>query len=225
MTAPAPAETSLKALLEEGFCLLALLRAGAWPRETQGFDGQLAALLDRFEQRARQLGKPPEAVGLAKYAFCALADEILLRAESPLREAWERAPLQLRLFGEHLAGEGFFRRLDPLLQEPARHAELLEVFHSCLLLGFQGRYLLEEPLRLQELIERAGRELRRVRGEPGFAPQALPARFAAPGRGRVTPWGFAALLAGMALLIFLSFKVALRAQASGLARTAASRLP
>ena len=119
--APVPAPP-LKALLEDGFGLLALLRNGAWPQR-EDFRARLEALLGQFERRAQALGKPPEAVQEAKYAFCALADEILLGADSPLRDSWGGAPLQLSLFGEHLAGEGFFRRLEQLRQDPAaRHA-------------------------------------------------------------------------------------------------------
>jgi type VI secretion system protein ImpK len=214
---PAPA-ASLKDLLEDGFALTAMLRNGAWPQDPD-FRGRCEALLARFERRALAQGKPPEAVAEAKFAFCALADEILLGAHSPLREDWGGAPLQLSLFGEHLAGEGFFRRLERLRQDPAQHQEPLEVFHACLLLGFQGKYLLDGPERLHWLTARVGEELARTRG-PGarFAPHAQPGfRFTAPGRRGLTPWGFALLLGGAALALFLVLQLALRAQVSGLA--------
>jgi type VI secretion system protein ImpK len=219
---PGPEPLTLKALLEDGFALLALVRNGAWPR-AEDFRARLEALLSQFERRALALGKPAEPVAEAKYAFCALADEIMLSSDSPLRDEWGGAPLQLSLFGEHLAGEGFFRRLDLLRQDPAAQVETLEVYHSCLLLGFQGKYLLMDPDRLQWLIARVGEELARTRGPaPSFAPQARPAfRFTTPGRREVPLWGFCALLGGAALGLFLLFHLLLRSQASGLAGAAA----
>jgi type VI secretion system protein ImpK len=217
--APVPAPP-LKALLEDGFGLLALLRNGAWPQR-EDFRARLEALLGQFERRAQALGKPPEAVQEAKYAFCALADEILLGADSPLRDSWGGAPLQLSLFGEHLAGEGFFRRLEQLRQDPAARLETLEVFHMCLLLGFQGKYLLDDPERLHWLTARLGEELARHRGEAPFAPHALPGfRFAGPGRRSVPLWGYGALLAGAALSLFLGFTFLLGTQTSALAERA-----
>ena len=218
------AEPTLKTLLETGLGLLAMLGNGAWPDPPGPFPARLEALLDDFAARALALGKPPEAVDQASYAVCALADELLLASGSPLREAWSRAPLQLRRFGEHLAGEGFFRRLDQLRQDPVRHWEALEVYHACLLLGFRGRYLLEGAEHLPGLVERTGRDLVRARGEgPRLAPEALPAPLPPrPGAALpdLPPWGWAALLAGAALVLFLGFRLSLGQRAGRLAHPA-----
>jgi type VI secretion system protein ImpK len=48
-------------------------------------------------------------------------------------------PLQLHYFGENVAGEGFFTRLDSLLADGRRLA-VLRVYQLCLLFGFQGKY-------------------------------------------------------------------------------------
>jgi len=218
------AEPTLKTLLETCLGLLAMLRNGAWPDPPEPFPERLESLLDGFAQRALALGKPLEAVDQASYAVCALADEILLASGSPLRETWSRAPLQLRRFGEHLAGEGFFRRLDQLRQDPARHWEALEVYQACLLLGFRGRYLLEGTEHLPGLVERTGRDLVRARGEgPRFAPVACPAPLPPESRRALPdlpPWGWAALLAGAGLALFLGFQLSLGLQAGRVARSA-----
>lgn len=208
-----PNPPTLKDLLEEGLCLLAHLRGGAWPREAQAFQSRLDQLLAAFEAAARSLGKPPGAVEEAKYAFCALADEVLLAADSPLRDAWERAPLQLRHFGEHLAGEGFYRRLDALRRDPRPALESLEVYHACLLAGFQGKYLLEAPGKVQFLADRVGQDLDRVRGPaPALAPHARPAFVHPGGRRDVPAWGLCALSGIAALTLFLALKFALFAE-------------
>ena len=100
-----PFSKYLQELLEDGIYLLFLLRNSNAPNSLAEFNKRIDLFLDQFETNARNLGKPPAAVSDAKYAFCALMDEIILSSEFAIREDWERAPLQLRLFGEHLAGE------------------------------------------------------------------------------------------------------------------------
>ena len=99
-----PFTKNLLELLEDGIYLLFLLRNNNAPNSLAEFNKRVDQFLDQFEANARNLGKPPAAVRDAKYAFCALMDEIILSSDFPIREDWERAPLQLRLFGEHLAG-------------------------------------------------------------------------------------------------------------------------
>jgi type VI secretion system protein ImpK len=221
-----PSGPTLCDLLEEGWCLLSLLRGGAWPRDAAAFRARLEGLLTAFEAQALRHGKGAGA-GEAVYAFCALADEILLSGSSPLREDWERAPLQLTRYGDHLAGEGFFRRLERLRENPVDNREALEAFHACLLLGFQGRYLLQEPGALPWLTAQVGRELARIRGEePAFAPHAEPAfRYPAPRHRRVPPWGYSLLLVMVALTIHHAFAYLLWCQTGAATRGAFSPLP
>jgi type VI secretion system protein ImpK len=78
----------------------------------------------------------------AKFAYCAAVDEMVLSSQFKIRADWERRPLQLVLFGEQLAGEVLPVSGGCRAQGAAR-LQSLEVFHMCLLLGFQGKYLLE----------------------------------------------------------------------------------
>ena len=62
-----------------------------------------------------------------------------------IRDARELQSLQLHLFGDHLASENFFHRLEELRVQGASQLPSLEVYHYCLLLGFEGKYRLEGP--------------------------------------------------------------------------------
>lgn len=210
---PDPPRATLRILLEEGLCLLALLRAGAWPRDPQAFRERLEILLAEFDARGAAAGRPRAALAEARYAFCALADETLLDGASPVREAWARAPLQLAYFGEHLAGEGFFRHLDTLRQDPASNWEVLEVYHACLLLGFTGKFRLEGSEGLAAVLERTAREVRQARGEPvPLAPHAEPAARARGGAAAPLPlWGLLSAAGLASLALFGAFHLALRA--------------
>ena len=218
ITATASNAPALKDMLQEGIYLLFLLRNGNLPESAGELGRRIDDFLALFEKSARNFGKTPEAIESAKYAFCALLDETILSCEGGLRDEWERAPLQLRLFGEHLAGEGFFDRLDMLRLDPDRNIETLEVYYTCLVLGFQGKYLLEGTERLSYLIGRIGQEIAQARGgKAGFAPHwKLPFRFQEFVRHELPLWLFFALVAGLAVAIFLAYSYFLGNQADSL---------
>lgn len=202
-----PAAPSLKELMEDGVYLLFLLRNGNPPATQAEFNRRVDGFLSTFEKNARNFNKAPEAIHDAKYAFCALMDEIMLSSDFAIRDDWERAPLQLRLFGEHLAGEGFFDKLETLRLTPDKNVETLEVFHTCLILGFQGRYLLEGTEKLNYLITRLGQEIAHARGGiPEFAPHwKLPFKFNDYVRHELPLWLYFALLSFVAVVIFLLY--------------------
>ncbi len=202
-----PHAPTLRGLLEDGIYLLFLLRDRNAPESLGTFTQRIDGFLADFERHAHNFGKSGEAIEHAKYAFCSLLDEIILASEFGIREEWERMPLQLRLFGEHLAGEAFFERLETLRLDPAKNIEPLEVFHTCLLLGFQGKYLLEGEEKLAYLTQRVGQEIRQVRGgKTEFAPHwKLPHRFPAYIRNELPIWLYFALLAAVAAAMVLAY--------------------
>ncbi|MHA4866255.1 type IVB secretion system protein IcmH/DotU [Duganella sp. PWIR1] len=175
--APAPAASlapqTLLDLMYDGFYALFMLKNGNGPQENAEFANRMTQFLDDFGRAARKHGASPDDIDAAKYAFCAAVDEIILRSPFAIRDTWERRPLQLVLFGEQLAGENFFIRLESLRARGSAHLQALEVFHMCLLLGFQGRYILEGSEKLNYLTARLGDEIAHMKGKRGgFAPHA-----------------------------------------------------
>jgi len=188
---------SLLDLMSDGFYLLMLLKRGQLPTTEQTFVESVQRFLETVERSASKLGIASEDVYSSKYAFCAAVDEAMLSQPSELREAWERNPLQLRLFGEHLAGEHFFDRLEQLRAQGGPRLSSLEVYHYCLLLGFEGKYRLEGPEKLGYLTARLGDEITYLKGKrAAFAPHWAPPDRIAHALRRVTPlWAPAAVLA------------------------------
>lgn len=160
-------------LMHEGFHMLSLLRHGSAPPGEAEFAAAIRSFLDELGSHARELHIAAEDIDAAKYAFCAALDETILASAFPLRDAWERRPLQLLLFGDQLAGEHFFDKLEQLRLRGSERLQALQVFHMCLLLGFKGRYALDDADRLSYLTARLGDEIAHLRGkEKGFAPRA-----------------------------------------------------
>jgi type VI secretion system protein ImpK len=160
-------------LMHEGFHMLSLLRNGSAPPGEAEFAAAIRGFLDEFSNAARELRIAAEDIDAAKYAFCAALDETILASAHPLRDAWERRPLQLLLFGDQLAGEHFFDKLEQLRLRGSDRLQALQVFHMCLLLGFKGRYALDGADRLAYLAARLGDEIAHLGGKgKGFAPRA-----------------------------------------------------
>ena len=198
---------TVRDLMEDGIYLLFLLKSGNFPANEVTFNERVDQFLATLDRVGSTFAKPSGHIIDAKYAFCALLDEIMLSPSSPLRERWQQNPLQLRLFGEHLAGEGFFSRLDRLRMDVMTNIEVIELFHVCILLGFQGKYVLEGRERLESLTARIGHEISSIRGRGvGMAPNwRLPFRITEY-VGKVVPlWFYGAVVLASCLTAFLAF--------------------
>ncbi len=204
-------EQRLVDIMYEGFYALFLLQNGCGPQDKGAFADNMTAFLADVDRNAKGLGIAADDVTAAKYAFCSAVDEIILRSSYEVREAWETRPLQLRVFGDQLAGEHFFHRLEDLRARGVQHVEALEVFHMCLLLGFQGRYALDGRDKLDYLIARLGDEIARMRGRTrGFAPHAeRPDQVANRLRSDLSLWVMAAVFALVGLGGYLGFRTVL----------------
>jgi type VI secretion system protein ImpK len=123
---------------------------------------KLDGLFKKLEERGAESGYKESQLRDTKFALAAFVDETVLAGGFPLREEWERYPLQLEYFKEALAGNKFFERLDWLIKQG--ETDVVEVYYLCLLLGFKGRYnvFLEDQLpavinRTAEYLRGAGR--------------------------------------------------------------------
>jgi type VI secretion system protein ImpK len=202
---------SLVDLMYEGFYALYLLKNGSGPQDQTGFAEHMTRFLADVDRHAKPLGVNADDVHAAKYAFCAAVDEIILRSQYEIREAWETRPLQLRLFGDQLAGEHFFQKLEDLRARGSAHLQALEVFHMCLLLGFQGRYALDGEEKLNFMSATLGNEIARMRGKSrGFAPHAeRPDQIANKLRSDLSLWVLTAVFALAGLGAYIGFRASL----------------
>ena len=205
---------SLLDLLYDGFYMIFLLKNGYTPTDAESFRERIRGFLAAFERGSKRLQTPAEDLYQSKFAFCALVDEVVLMSRLELREGWGRRPLQLEFFGEQLAGERFFDILEKLRETGAPKVQVLEVFHMCLLLGFQGKYILEGSEKLGYLTSRVGEEIAQHKGKrAAFAPHwAAPDRISHALRREVPLWVIASVFALLGLLAFLGMRWVLERQ-------------
>jgi len=160
-------------------------------------------------------GYSSDDVRFATFAAVAFLDESVLNSQNPIFGDWPRKPLQEELFGTHIAGETFFQNLQQLLgrNDSPDLADVLEVHHLCMLLGFCGRYSAGNRGELGQIVALTAEKIRRIRGpmgplSPNWAPPQEQARLVAD------PWVkklgiIAAVCAGLMIVLFVVYKIVL----------------
>ncbi len=166
---------------------------------------RLRRFVDDLQRRAADAGFGREEATDLAYPVVALADEVMQsKDDDALRAYWTAQPLQLHYFGENVAGEAFFSRLERARKDP-RRAEALKAHYLALVFGFQGRYRVRGgELELLALTEAVGREVVRGAEYDGelLSPHGERSGEGGPGgpRNRLLLWIAVGLLAASALL-------------------------
>jgi type VI secretion system protein ImpK len=119
-------------------------------------------MFDEFERRAERYRFNHKIVSVSKFALAAFVDETVLTANFPLKNEWEKNPLQLKFFGEQLAGNKFFDKLDSMLPQIEMTQDAVEIYYYCMLLGFRGRYAIYEQDRFMAIMQNTANQLVKV---------------------------------------------------------------
>ena len=158
--------TDLVAFAGPTFDLILRLKAGiVQPSNT--LRPQIAALLKEFEERAIRYRHRESVIKVAKFGLAVFVDEIILIKASeagnyPLREEWEKVPIQLEFFGDNVGGETFYEKLDAMLRQSDVTADAIEVYYVCMLLGFKGRYAVYEKEKFLAIMQKTADALVKV---------------------------------------------------------------
>ncbi|HEX8247094.1 MAG TPA: type IVB secretion system protein IcmH/DotU [Pyrinomonadaceae bacterium] len=134
------------------FDLILRLQAGI-VKPSNELRPKIKSLLDDFEQRAERYRFNHKVVNVAKFALASFVDETVLTGDFHLKEEWEKYPLQLEYFGEQLAGNKFFEKLQAMIAQIEQTAEAVEIYYVCMLLGFKGRYAVYEHEKLHSIMQ------------------------------------------------------------------------
>ncbi|WP_445355219.1 type IVB secretion system protein IcmH/DotU [Microbulbifer sp. EKSA008] len=117
---------------------------------------RLTTEIQSFEREAKQLALTPESVLTARYLLCTVVDEVVLTTPWGTASGWSQHSLLSLFHKETFGGEKCFVILQRMLETPASHLELLELFYLCLSLGFQGKY---------RLVQRGHEQIEQIRDE------------------------------------------------------------
>jgi len=195
--------------------------------DSNSFRQQIREALKMADNEGRKRGYTADDIQLSIFAVVAFLDESILNLRNPIFAEWPRQPLQEEMFGHHVAGEIFFQNLQKILgrDDSQETADLLEVYHLCLLLGFAGRYSLSGKGELRSIITTVGDKIRRIRQ----ASTDLSPAWALPNEkvqtGGYDPWIKRLMYSSIgcfvfALVLFILYKVFLSSGVSSLERLA-----
>lgn len=160
-------QTQSQALLDVSQHAFSVIMTLAFGRDL-GDPGQLRArvndVLTDFERDAREAGVSSDDVRSARFALTAFVDETIARSDWFGKAEWASRPLALEHFQTNNAGDEFFDELEKIRQRPDLKTDLLEVYYTCMTLGFEGKYALGDPRQLRDLVGSIKSDLERIRG-------------------------------------------------------------
>jgi len=143
------------------FDLILRLKAGIVQPSHQ-LRPKIAKMLDDFEKRAERYRFNHKIIRVSKFALASFVDETVLTNNFPLKDEWEKYPLQLEYFKEQLAGNKFFKKLDAMLKQIDVTADAVEIYYVCMLLGFKGRYAVYEQEKMLSTMQKTAKALLKV---------------------------------------------------------------
>ena len=201
------AKPTLKDLVQDFISMALIVRRGRQVTSISAFEASVDGFFTQLERDARSSNYSVDQVKDTQYALCAFLDESVLRSgDNELRRHFELSPLQFRYFGVHLAGQGFFEKIDSLRADVKNNLDVLEVYHLCLALGFEGKFGLSEKDQLRYLANTLGQDIARYRKTPkALSPDwALPDQVSQMLRHEVPVWLYLALIALVCVGVYLT---------------------
>ena len=187
------------------FDLVLRLKAGI-VQPSNDLRPKVASMLQDFEKRAERYRYNPKVTQVAKFGLAAFVDEAVLTNNFPLRQEWEKNPLQLEYFGEQLAGEKFFDKLEAMMNQIEITQDAVEVYYICMLLGFKGKYAIYEKEKLLAIMQKTANALvkvgkiRPVELSPNWLVSDQPAP---PAERKMPTWAKITAFAGLGLAIII----------------------
>ena len=128
--------------------------------------------------------------------------------------SWNEQTLLAKFHREAWGGEKFFNILNHLLHEASRYIDLLELIYLCLLMGFEGKYKVQDPggRELKSIQENLFYTIRDKRGafEPELSPHWQGIEDRRNPLVRYVPlWVLGAVLALLLAVVFIGFRLSL----------------
>lgn len=193
--------------------LIAGVRSGRVEIALPDLHAKASAALASFDHSLVSAGYDGDNRQRARYAVAATIDDIAQNLPSQAADGaeWARRSLVVQAFNENIGGDRFWRLLEEMLANPAQHADLIELYHACLAVGFEGRYRVtpDGKSRLHDIMTSAYAALQHSRAisqtqlSPRWEGEPTPA-------GKVSFWATLALAAGVALAVLLVIFILLR---------------
>lgn len=177
---------------------------------------ELIESIKAFERIAAASGVAKENIIATRYILCTFLDESAANTPWGGSGVWAKFSLLVLFHKDTWGGEKVFLLLSKLVQAPKDNLDLLNVFYTCLGLGFEGKYKIEDsgPAKLREVRSRLF-NLIRSQSEPTEQNLADNWRskleIADPTQRRIPLWLAPALGLGLIFAVFAALRLSLSA--------------
>ncbi len=147
--------------------MISAVQSGRWQPSLQELHNCAKDAIAQFESAIETIY--PEGVRQrAKYAVCATVDDVAqnLPGIGWGASQWAQRNMVVTFFKESIGGDRFFVFVKEMLRDPKGNRDLIELFHTCLAVGFEGRNraLPDGRGRNQEIMSMLYGALEHVRG-------------------------------------------------------------
>ncbi|NOZ53863.1 MAG: DotU family type IV/VI secretion system protein [Gammaproteobacteria bacterium] len=220
---PVP-DTSNNTLVDAAAKILALigrLKTTAQHNDVNGLHRQVIQEIQLFDANARANGATPEAILAGRYSLCAAIDEAVLNTPWGSNSTWSNQGMLSTFHQEAWGGEKVFQILDRIRQQPAGNIDLLELIDTCISLGFEGKFRVQQNghVQLDALRDELLNIIRMQKGdyERELSPHWRGLTTRKNTLTRYVPyWVVAALAGALVLSIYIGFNFALHSSAKPL---------
>jgi len=101
---------------------------------------RVVAEINAFERKIMPLSLAPQTMRAARYALCAMIDDIVLNTPWGSRSVWTQRSMVGTFHNEVVGGDRFWDLVNQLKRDAAVNLDLLELLYFCITLGFEGKY-------------------------------------------------------------------------------------
>jgi len=99
--------------------------------------------INQFNQLAQQFGVEREQRITSRYMLCTALDEAVLSTPWGQKSAWSERSLLSIFHQETTGGEKVFQVLERMTNQVSAYLEVIQLYYSCLMMGFEGQYRLQ----------------------------------------------------------------------------------
>lgn len=162
-----------------------------------------------FQNNAQNHGIALQIIIAARYAICALIDEVIIQSGWDNCDKWQSMSLLKTYYRGDDQGERFFITIERTLQEREKHTDLLEFYYLCLRFGFEGKYRQQSSghQTLGTVTERIYQSIRQHRKELPNKLSNINTRIIHKTTRHLAIWQIATITGTLLAAMFFSFKI------------------
>jgi type VI secretion system protein ImpK len=172
--------------------------------------GAMVEAIQKFETEALASGLELRSLRAARYALCAMVDDIVLSTPEGTASSWTRQSMTSIFHDEVVGGERFFEILDQMQKDLGHHEAVVELMYLCMSLGFIGRYRVR-PRGVAELTELRDGVYKTIRSRRGDFERELSPQWRGVSAGarslarRVPLWAVGLGTVAIAAMMYVGF--------------------